>query len=517
MARIYSYPRVDTSVTAVVHSTDFPEAPDTTVLFVPFVSEKGPFNKIVKIHSLEEFQSTFGEIKHYYERIGKDTAFMIMNWLTAGGTIYAVRMSGLKGSAKKAILSDKESQATISLTSKEEGDYINDFSVSFTVTDDNTKGEYKFSFFVKNPAKNTIERFAVLCEKPKADSSTSTEVSITNSEYFGTLEVKPSFNLGNGNGTCSYTEQKGTDGLTDEFDAILNDFWATDMPTDTHSIVEKRAKDIIANPLETPIDLIMDAGYSDDVKKKIARFVAPRNEGDDVVRDDIRAIIQLEMGDKELSTLGSFKEEFSDFPENANVFYYWQDQGFRINDSIFSNDEISVKPSYFLSSLIPANDISIGIQYPVAGTRRGELSGLIALDKNPMPNEKEKLFEDHINYVEKDSRGAYFMNQRTGENVGTNKHTALAFINNSRVICRMVHEIEKLGRDYLFEFNDAMTLANMRSVLNKYVSNWIANRALSYGAVEVAPSTTSNEAVNVTLNIKFTGTIEVISVDIVIE
>ena len=62
-----------------------------------------------------------------------------------------------------------------------------------------------------------------------------------------------------------------------------------------------------------------------------------------------------------------------------------------------------------------------------------------------------------------------------------------------------------------------MTLANMRSVLNKYVSNWIANRALSYGSVEVAPSTTSNEAVNVTLNIKFTGTIEVISVDIVIE
>ena len=109
------------------------------------------------------------------------------------------------------------------------------------------------------------------------------------------------------------------------------------------------------------------------------------------------------------------------------------------------------------------------------------------------------------------------MNQRTGENVGTNKHTALAFINNSRVICRMVHEIEKLGRDYLFEFNDAMTLANMRSVLNKYVSNWIANRALSYGSVEVAQSTTSNEAVNVTLNIKFTGTIEVISVDIVIE
>ena len=55
MARIYSYPRVDTSVTAVVHSPDFPEAPDTTVLFFFFFSDKGTFNQIVKIYYLLEF------------------------------------------------------------------------------------------------------------------------------------------------------------------------------------------------------------------------------------------------------------------------------------------------------------------------------------------------------------------------------------------------------------------------------------------------------------------------------
>ena len=116
---------------------------------------------------------------------------------------------------------------------------------------------------------------------------------ITNSEYFEKLEVRPSFNSKSENKTCS-VDQEGTDGLnTHEFNNILDDFWDTDSHSiaEKHSIVEKRAKDIIANPLETPIDLIMDAGYSDDVKKKIARFVAPRNEGDDVVRDENDSII----------------------------------------------------------------------------------------------------------------------------------------------------------------------------------------------------------------------------------
>jgi hypothetical protein len=81
----------------------------------------------------------------------------------------------------------------------------------------------------------------------------------------------------------------------------------------------------------------------------------------------------------------------------------------------------------------------------------------------------------------------------------------------------MVHELERLGRDYLFEFNDSLTLTNMSSVLNKYVSTWIANRTLSYGNVVVSRNEFSDEAVDVKLNIKFTGTIEVISIDITIE
>lgn len=501
MTRIYSYPRVNTSVTALVHSNALPEAKDTTVLFVPFVSERGPVNEVVKIHSLEEFQTTFGEIKNYYTRIGKNTAFMIMNWLSAGGTIYAVRLSGKSGE-KKGAFKDKENK--LQITAKEYGAYVNSLKLSYTF---NNK---RLSVSVKNSNNVVIERFYV-------NNITETgEYKITASEYFDKVNIiaKPA-DTDKGECTISAADY-GADGLENEesFDDLLEEFWKIDS---TPNKIKSTAENIIANPLETPIDLIMDAGYSDAVKTEMAEFVAEHDKtGVTIenekkpVRSDIRAIIEVGK-DTDATEI-----DISNLPHCPNVFYYW-DQGFTITDGVFSNDEIKVGPSYFLASLIPSNDISNGIQFPVAGTRRGELSGVTKLDHNPMPNDKETLFSNHINYVEKDSRGMYFMNQRTSETIDSDSFTALAFINNSRVVCRMVHEIERLGRDYLFEFNDSTTLSNMRSVLNKYVSNWIANRTLSYGSVEVAQSAASEEAVDVTLNIKFTGTIEVISVDIVIE
>ena len=87
----YTYPRVDTKIIAKIHNTAAPEAEDTTVLFMPILADKGPMNEIVKVHSLEEFITIFGEMDGIQKRVGKLTAFNIMNWLTAGGTVYVVR------------------------------------------------------------------------------------------------------------------------------------------------------------------------------------------------------------------------------------------------------------------------------------------------------------------------------------------------------------------------------------------------------------------------------------------
>jgi hypothetical protein len=97
------------------------------------------------------------------------------------------------------------------------------------------------------------------------------------------------------------------------------------------------------------------------------------------------------------------------------------------------------------------------------------------------------------------------------------ENTALRFINNARVTNKMIRDLENIGREYLFEFNDSTTLSNMRAALNRYVTEWVQNRTLSFADVVVESDEFLEEKVNVTLTIRFTGTIEVISIDITIE
>lgn len=129
----------------------------------------------------------------------------------------------------------------------------------------------------------------------------------------------------------------------------------------------------------------------------------------------------------------------------------------------------------------------------------------------------EAWFGEEVNYVQKTSRECSFMSQRTYEAASNESFTALSFLNNVRVLHKIRRDLERIAREYLFQFNDAMTIANMNEVLNKYIATWIANRTLSSASVVAAKNKYSDEAVDVSLTMRFTGTIEVISVDIVVE
>ena len=96
-------------------------------------------------------------------------------------------------------------------------------------------------------------------------------------------------------------------------------------------------------------------------------------------------------------------------------------------------------------------------------------------------------------------------------------YTALSYINNSRVINRIQRDVEGIGRRYLHEFNDGATLTLLRGRLEKYLSEWVQNRTLNYALVSVESDPIYDNVVNVGLEVKFTGTIEIISVDIVIQ
>ena len=552
----YTYPRVDIKTIAKIHNTAAPEAEDTTVLFMPILADKGPMNEIVKVHSLEEFITIFGEMDGIQKRVGKLTAFNIMNWLTAGGTLYVVRLvstteSTANNACKKREVTigypknDETATEFYTITGKDYGAYINDYT--FTIVKD-SKGSTKKEdvpahIIVKNGSGRIVERVYFKIPKDKTTEASSKESKeASGGESAEAPNEKPTeINTEKVIVASEYIESvarskakanpiKGTDGLPEKTEStdvlkvfwdVLKVFWgASDKETAVSNDVKnakiKDARDFLENPLPTPIDLLMDAGYPKSVKVAMGKFVMSNNSDEPGIRPDICAYIDLydddKKGDEIAKMLQSSDDDKDAYPQDENIFYFWQ--SFTISDAVFADGkDMTVGPSYFLSKIVPANDIANGIQFAAAGTRRAELTDAVKMSENPLPDTKEILFNNHINYAEEDSKGYYFMSQRTSSKL----NTALSHINCARVTCRMVHEINALARDYLFEFNDATTLQNMRSVLNKYITNWIANRTLSYGEVDVAKNALSDEAVDVTLNIKFTGTIEVISIKLIIE
>lgn len=312
---------------------------------------------------------------------------------------------------------------------------------------------------------------------------------------------------------------EGLDANTSKIELKLMDADNDGMDTDTVCLPifwEDEAADVLGNPMETPIDIIFDAGYDLDIKKKMMAFINNVNGQ----RQDIVGIFDTYSLQKDSTgKLGYLTEPMenidSEFVAATNIAIY--SQYFLISDEIFTSQQIYVTPTYFLTKLIAYNDMHYGIQFPTAGIRRAILDDAEAIYYNPTADAKQDYFTSRINYAEKTPREYAFMNQRTHDNSSEESYTALSFLNNIRVVEKMKKELEKIGRNYLFEFNDSITLSNLSDVLNKYVMNWIANRTLATGIVTVAKNPWSDEAVDVTLTIRFNGTIEVISVEITIE
>jgi hypothetical protein len=569
------YPHVNVTTTALIRSAV--EAVDTgaTTLFVPFLAKKGLANKAQKILNLGQFVAEYGEPDYAYQGRSILNAY---NWLNAGGSVYALRLVGSDAAVAEGSYNDGEDDV-ITLTAKHAGSYYSDISVNFRATVYSSSTDYldvtvlvsgnRVAQFFKRSAENLISTLeaseffdsvafegefdfddlhAAALAAGSAGITVDLDGGTDSTAEFDTL-VKQLFDLYNASGTSTSTNVStislgstvtitvgNTSGLRNGISVKASSgtshiIGAVSSITDTTFVLTIASKagsatavtswtilevskltvseegnslgyEAVGNKLEFPIDLILDAGFSEITKQAIAAFTA-ESTGD---RSDIAVIFdQVEFYSD--SVFGAAAEVNTNSVNHAIYA-----QKLVVND-VLAGKDIYVSPTYFLASLIPVNDRIYGIQWPTAGLNRGVLTGVKSIDLNPTEEQKQAFFEAGINYVEKDSRGFKFMSQRTRED----DETALRFLNNVRVVNRMVRDLENLGRDYLFEFNDSATLTNLRNALNRYVNEWIQNRTLSLGTVDVQKNATSDERVDVTLNIRFTGTIEIISIDIVIE
>lgn len=496
------YPRVEISTTAKRHSAVRPTPEDTTSILALCIAEKGPTD-ITAVHSLAEFTEKFGELK--YATNGQ-TALNIYNWLANGGTAYVKRFTS-KYAKPCSYYKDGTATETVTFQSKYPGEYYLGIKIILEI-DGTEEKDKKYTITVVHTEGNhsvTIERFYRVKKERLVDL-------LADSEY---IALGDSINLdthtfaageyyvdSETNGLDSTIETKDEELLEDRIKEYFG--VKTANGKEEHGPFFKEAE----NKLLTPFELILGAGYSLDTDKAIHNALV-------AIRDDVIFITDTYQLNGKLNAPTNKKLDTDSKLNDTHVAEFGQ--YFKIYDNIFTDSNMFVTTTYFLSQLIPYNDNLYGIQNAVAGLRRGVLSGALEIHDNLTSADKNEYFKNRINYTEKTTREYAIMGNRTYDGSTEDNYTALSFLNNVRVLERMKKEIERLAREYLFEFNDGYTLSQLSSILNKYVTEWIVNRTLNMANVTVAKDQYSDEQIDIGLNIRFNGTVEVIHVDIVIE
>lgn len=168
-----------------------------------------------------------------------------------------------------------------------------------------------------------------------------------------------------------------------------------------------------------------------------------------------------------------------------------------------------VTTTYFLAGMIPNHDAVYGVHKPLAGKKYGIIEDY-TLDKTnswfPTEYEKEDLYTERVNYVEKQSDHIRIMSNCTAQK----KLSRLAEINNVRVLFKMVDTVETLLDNYYFEPSNATTLSAINSDLTTSLSAWVSLGACD--AVNVTVSQTDEQRerkiCGVTVSVQFTPVIE---------
>lgn len=408
-------------------------------------------------------------------------------------------------SAKKAKYDNQNTTYPVKIESKYSGSYYNNIKViirpnmvSFNSNLDTTKiDDAKFNIYVyygdtqqleyfNNLTVNTLDKFNRI----------SNYVKITSLKF-----------------DTSYIKTKYMFALTGGTDCVFDD---AIVPIATAAALEK--------PLESRVDVMLDAGYSSEVKLLLLEYFCGKDmlNGDEPIgRDDVTLYLDRYQINYKTDAVPTDVSQYLTFEQtndgvsfdyfNANVCTQYGKVEDIYSDTAEVN-EIYVTPTYAYARLIPYNDVTYGRQVPQAGLTYGKVIEFTWINEVPSDAEKNNYFVDHVNYIEKDSRGYAFMNQLAA----TKDNTNLDRINNGRVLNKIRRDIQDLTRPYLFEVLDATTLASLSNKLHAYMETWKQNRTLSMYDIEVGADEMNENQINVSLRIRFKPLTEIIDVNIVV-
>lgn len=249
---------------------------------------------------------------------------------------------------------------------------------------------------------------------------------------------------------------------------------------------------------------ILDANYHVDIKNAIISLCRD-------IRKDCFFWCDTGFRNSPEDALDWRKNSFNIYTTYAGI--YTQDLTYY---DAYTGKDIRVTVPYILASKIPTIASSYGLQYPIAGTKRGLIDGFKTLCWTPNESYKKRLYGKKINYIEQDTRRTKIGSQLTADDTTT----PLSDINNMMTLLDIDSNVKKLVSDYQFEFSDSETIGALNYSLNEYLAKYVSNRSCESISAKVYASDYDRQQklMRVEISIKFNYVIErfLITLDVVI-
>lgn len=245
-------------------------------------------------------------------------------------------------------------------------------------------------------------------------------------------------------------------------------------------------------------DHILDANYEDAVKNAIISLARDQRQDFFFWADTKKQ--------NTVTTCLDWKSSFTNqtyFMSIISQSQTWYDE--------YTSKNINLTSTYLIADLFPRHIAQYGIQYPMAGSRRGVVGGFVNMDWYPNKDQKELLYTNKVNYIERDVNVIRIGAQNTNYPNGP-----LGSINNMLIVLKIKRKVEKIAKLYQFEFNTNESRNSMNGEINNYLKTWTENGACTYVSANVYSSDYEmlQKIVRVDVTLQFTGVIERIVINI---
>jgi len=213
-----------------------------------------------------------------------------------------------------------------------------------------------------------------------------------------------------------------------------------------------------------PIDVLLDASFDVTTKRAVQQFqemrgdcfaflaVDPENAA---TFNDVMTYVNNYVADGANGTIAR---------NYATALY---GQSFVCADT-YSGGDIAVDFTYILASMIPEHDLAYGSYVPMAGARRGVITGFKKISFNPNDEQQDTLYRAKVNYAMQTTAGTRINSNLTLQD----KNSALSNINNVRTCYKIIRAVEDMSDKYEFEFADTDTFNAFQNELNSTLASF---------------------------------------------